>query len=677
MANFFDDENLKEQDSSDAQNESLDVQTYDNGSLLDNTSTQQSEDSTAPDQLPQEDSSVDSNSESQQPEDESKSDIEVLTPSDSAKPAKTKKPLSKKSKLIIGITVATIAVILLGIVLPIVVYHAPRIFVKSAEDFVAGDKVGAIGKYFYVLDNDVNAESLTLEGQNVYSIDLHKHTLSVSGEFKISTDATGTLYIGTRKSDTEYTNKKANLKARTLTINAPNLDVVIVADLTCETLNVTAKSFNVANTTNGDYANTNMSITAQKVVFSGNISASASSKINLVSCEDVVVNSNVTISNDMALTDSHITANANSSLSNLVLNENSTASIYGSVSLIDGGKQVIMQTGHKCPTYQNIETLVIFRDTNATSISKSCKNVIYVEKLLAPTDINIEEVDGKIYCVVSRVAYASSYDFYIGDELVKNSVEPKVDITEYVKEAGTYNIKVVPVGDYSPEVDLSTKGSCTMYINGDAISTTYNCEFTLQAPQNLKVTANADGTYVLSFNSVLHAEKYNITIDGVTIDRKDPASTSEDITEYIKKVGNHTIKVQAMNSNANIHNSKESMTSYYYTEKLSATSDLTASINDELTSINAKWTDVPNGYEYKVMLKVGDGSFVEVGRTSIVGENGAMSFEINFAELGIEFEYSTNYTVAVIALGHDYYNDSAQQNSVINIAPPQNSTPQA
>ena len=657
MANFYDDDKLIDNESLDEKDENVEI----NESL----SEPQEESLLTFDQSAQETAEDTDNASEQSSSEENKKseDTDTETALDSEKPKKEKKGLniSKKTKIIVSVTVvATVLVLLLGVMLPILLYHAPRIFVKTAEDFVAGDKVGEVGKYFYSLDKDISCDTLTLENGNVYSIDMNKHDITVTNDFNIvcTEERTGTLYIGTRKNDTTYNNKKATLKAKTIVINAPNLDVVIAADVVAESIDVTAKSFAIANSRNGEYSKLDINVTAQAVKFNGNISASADSAINITECANIVV-SGVKIESTLNIkTSSALTALKGSQISTLNLDDTSTASIAGSVSLVNGGKQVVMELGHNCNTYENINALVIFRDSNKGSTIKNCRAVIWVEKLAKPLDINIEEVNGKIYCVVSAVQYASSYNYYVNDVLVSEANKStKLDITDYVKEAGKYNIKVTPVGNYVSGMDLSEQNSGTMYIDGDAISTDYNCVFTLQAPQNLKVTKQ-DGQYILSFDSVLHAETYKIIIDGKEIKRSDASKTSEDITQYLAEVGNHSIRVQALNSNSNIHNSEESMTSCSITASLEAVTGITAELQDGNGAINVKWQGVANGFEYEVSLQINGNNTVVVGRTSVLNEGGSVAFVINLDDLGIEYSSADTYKIIVKAVGHGYYTDS-------------------
>ncbi len=582
-------------------------------------------------------------------------------PISSKKKIKSNKPMAKKKKTALALVISLcIVAVVLSIVLPIVFYRVPRIFVTSKEDFVAGNKVGDMKKYFYALQKDVNCDSLTLDGDNVYSIDLRGKTLAVDGDFAILTDKEGTLYIGSRKSNDEYVANKSELKASKIIVDAPNLDVVLMADISCENLEINAKSLKIGSFKNGEFTKVDMNITAQQVTFVGNMSGSTSSAINLSHCDQVVVVSGVNISNTINLTSSKMTVESGATLATVNLDADSYATVSGSVTnAITGGRQVTMLKGHTCNTYQDIDTLVIFRNLKVSQLIKNCKNVIYVEKLVAPIDINIEERDSRIYCNVAGVKYASGYRFEINGEVVSETgaETTEIDITDRVKDVGTYDIKVTPIGNYSENSDLTQAGHRTMYTDGDNISVKYDCVMQLKAPSGLSIDENR----VLKFNSVMHAQFYFIWVDGDFVVRSDITSTEEDLSKYIGTVGNHSIRVQAFNTNDNILNSPVSMYSYSSTEKLEAVDEetLKANFNADHTVINVSWQGVADGYEYIVYLEYG-GRKIEVGRTSIVDEVGVIAYTINFEDIDFEYDPDSEieFRVSVVAAEHDYYTQS-------------------
>ena len=142
-----------------------------------------------------------------------------------------------------------------------------------------------------------------------------------------------------------------------------------------------------------------------------------------MNCPNTIVESGVKISNTVSLVASNLTVKSDSTVATLQLDGDSTATVAGNISnTVIGGKQVIMQEGHTCPTYQNVKNLIIFRDLNATHNMTGCENVIYVEKLAQPIDIIIEERENRIYCKAAKVKYAKSYQFIISDGVAENDV---------------------------------------------------------------------------------------------------------------------------------------------------------------------------------------------------------------------------------------------------------------
>ncbi|MDE6870241.1 MAG: hypothetical protein K2J75_05885, partial [Clostridia bacterium] len=557
-------------------------------------------------------------------------------------------------------------------------------------------KQGGLDKYFYVLDNNISCDNLTFDDNNIYSVDLNKHTLSVSDTLTITSTKSGTMYIGTRKGKEFVTHKKSNLKAGTIEINAPDMDIVLLANVSCETLRATAKSFTIYNFEGGETNIIDAQISASKVVFAGNvIDAKSTSQINVLNCPNTIVESGVKIANTISLENSNLTVKSDSTVATLQLDSNSTATIAGNISnTVIGGKQVIMQEGHTCPTYQNVKNLIIFRDLNSTHNMTGCENVIYVEKLAKPIDIIIEERENRIYCKVAKVKYAKAYQFVISDGNAENDVtlplwekntidDPEYDITQYVSTPGkSYTITVTPLGDYSDDLNFEEIGSTTMYVNGDSISVQYDYIITLNMPTGLKVyTSKEDDTTktYFEFLKVADADAYKIFIDNQEISNltlnEDGNKITAEITQYVNKVGDHSVRVKAINTqNPNIKDSPISMIAHSTTDKLTAVEEdtITATISEddgseELKSaaIHASWQGVQNGYEYLVELQINDGQRIEIGRTSILTD-GRVGYSINFDDLkelyGIEYDSNIaangGYRIIITAIGHGYYTDS-------------------
>lgn len=624
------------------------------------------------------------------------------------KSAAPKNKLGKKEIIAIVACVALVGV-LLSIILPVVFFHAPRIFVKNADGFKAENiksSKSSFEKHFFVLDKNITTDYLTFDDSNLHSIDLNKHTLKVTEKLEINTAKSGTLYIGTRKGKGYVTHKKSNLDVGTFEINAPNTDIVLMANLSCANLNVTAKSLTLYDY-EGDSTNIiEAEIRAEKVTFAGNIAiAKSTSQIDIINCPQVVVESSVKIAYaPLSLKSSDLTSKSGSTVATLQLDENSTAVIEGNVSIsVIGGKQVIMKAGHSCPTYENVENLIIFRDLGSNHNMIGCNHVIYVEELAKPIDILIEKRDNKIFCKVAKVQHAKSYKFVIsdGEETIPLDCpsdplggDPELDITQNVNKPGkSYTITVTAQGDYSDTLDFANINEKIMYVDGQSVSVNYNYVITLDMPSGLTVTpsTNEDGTTKVEFkfNKVAYALSYRIYIDNVEKNvglSEDGGTMIADITQFVNKVGDHSIRVQAVNNdNPNIQDSPIAMIAHSTTEKLSDVDreTLTATITEEeivkdgnkltTATINASWQGVQYGYEYLIELKINDTQIIEVGRTSII-KDGKVGYTIIFKDLdGVEYDSDIaangGYEVRITAIEHGYFHSSNPQECTATLPP--------
>ena len=625
------------------------------------------------------------------------------------KPKGEKKKLGKKGIIAIAACVCLIGIVL-AIVLPVVFYQAPRIFVKNASGFSV-DNIGKktdFNKYFFVLDKNVSCESLSFDDTNLHSIDLNKHTLSVTNTLEINSMNSGTLYIGTRKGKGYDTHKKSNLKAETLKIYAPNMNVVLMANVSCENLDVNVKSFTLYKYGDKKTSTVDTKIIADKVVFAGSITEIPSThQINVASCDDVIVKSGARINVKLALKNSSLTVERKASVSSLLLDYNSTATVSGSIiSKIEGGKLVTMQDGHNCPTYQSVETLVIFRNLSTSHNMIDCNNVIYVEKLAQPVEVIIEERNNRVYCIASQVKYATSYSFVVSDGkgqtrvsaekvIINANGDPECDVTDLVNIPGkSYTVTVTPQGNYTDMLDnLSALESSTLYTDGESVSVKYDYIITLPMPTGLviKKSDEANPKTYLEFDKVADATNYKVFIDGKEISgfTTETISGSEmpgervriNITQYVNKVGDHSVRVKAINTgNPNVKDSAFALIAVSTTEQLNsvettggafnATITETYDENNQLTaSITVDWKGVQNGYEYLIELRI-DGSETkyEIGRTSVIS-NGNVGYSINFKDIadiiGGVYDHDIavdpdgyGYEIIVTAIGHGYYTDS-------------------
>ena len=168
---------------------------------------------------------------------------------------------------------------------------------------------------------------------------------------------------------------------------------------------------------------------------------------------------------------------------------------------------------------------------------------------------------------------------------------------------------------------------------------------------------------------------------------------SVDITQFVNKVGDHSIRVKATNpQNPNIADSPFAFIGTSTEEKLSKVelddgkgngglkatiSEVVKDNNQTTASIAVDWKGVQNGYEYKIELKVGAAKY-EIGRTS-VSNSGNVGYSIDFEALtklySITYDRSVaqsgGYEIVVTAIGHGYFtnSDSASCKATLSQAP--------
>ena len=179
--------------------------------------------------------------------------------------------------------------------------------------------------------------------------------------------------------------------------------------------------------------------------------------------------------------------------------------------------------------------------------------------------------------------------------------DPECDITQYVSEPGkSYTITVTPQGNYRDDFDFASLGSSTMYVDGESVSVNYDYIITLTMPTGLNIRTSMDDqikkTY-FEFNKVPDADAYKLFIDGKEIKdfKIDTDENSDkcsiDISRYVDKVGNHSIRVGAMNTkNPNIKDSPISMIAHSSTEKLNAVAEdsLVVTMSEDISTKDDK-----------------------------------------------------------------------------------------
>lgn len=577
------------------------------------------------------------------PTEEQKGDgvaVAPVQPISDNKPPKSKKPLTAKQKKNIIIAVLCIVAIIgvgLGVGLPVYFHFKDKIMVAEAADF---NKDITKGTYF-VLSKDVVIDGdLDMSARGNYSIDLQGHTLTVRGTLTYSTDSAKDIKIGNTK-------KKAYVEggvidADKIVISTLNANVEILSNTQTGRAEIVAKRVTISSMTAAD----GISVGAQNISLTGAISTGNASQIILSSTAvDANAQASATgkIGGKLALENVDLIATASSSITSIVLDDQSTAQISGTIEAgIEGGKKVAMLGGHSCSEYKNVATLAIYRAGAGDYTIKGCDKVVYIDKLATPVDLIIEErAGGKIFAVSAKVVGATNYVFNVdGTEHVASGNQLDISALMSNGGAGKHIITVYAKGNY----DFATleTADATVYVDSDSTKIEYAYKITLATPENLQVAEDSNGIY-LAFSKVDFADYYTVDVAGQQLRfeaDKDAATQKFYLTEVLKEVGNYSVRVTAHSNVAEILSSKQAMTSYTKTQQLGVATELTARENG--AQINVSWSAVEGADSYIIFANDG-GRLVELGRTSMT------SFSFDKTLLGSATE------VSVVAQGNGYY----------------------
>lgn len=574
------------------------------------------------------------------------------------KKAKLKEPMDKKKKILI-ITTAIVAFVVLfsAIFFPTFFYYRHKIMVKDAASFTSEKALNKAtnSNYYFVLQKDVETENLTLEKCSA-SIDLHSHTLTVTGTLTLKTTDGATVNIGTRKSG-EYVNK-GQLIVENLVIEGDNAtynfasNVKVNGSITIKAKNVTLNGLQVDDSAKIEVSN--------ECKINGNITTSETALMEFDNCNSVIVNANITAKNTV-FNNSNITINNNATLNDVDLTS-STAQIYGSVNSITNGDQVAMLQGHTCNSYKDIKVLGIYNAFEDNLTITNCSKVIYIEKLQAPSDLIIKEEGDSFFAVAAKVDNASSYVFIVNG--IEKATQPSelYDVTTVLNGGANNTIAVKVKGNYSFDM-LTQEAPSTLYMDSDD-TTTIEYSYTLQLSTPDVTLANSsvgDGS-ILKIAKVSYADYYKVVIDGnTTIEIKDDNKTavessdglnlknySEEIANIFNTVGYHSVRVTACSNQKYLTSSRESM----------ASNKVTATLNN-VSEASYTYTDVDDSYELTItipqvenakiyVIKIGD---VEIKTTSLETKYSIKKESVTDVK---------NLAITIKAEGYGFYNDSTE-----------------
>ena len=420
---------------------------------------------------------------------------------------KKEKKEKKPSKFALWCKKHVLFLVLMGLALAVVgvligahFYHTKdMVFVRDAEDILNAKE----GKSILIFKNDV-----TIDGDlalSDFDLDLNEYTLTVNG--KLSLDYT--REVGGFGSKLGFFTHKGfeeggAIKAQEITLNAPNADFNLCADITATKMTAVYKKAQVG-------------------------------KVALA-VEDLTLNGEETkILGELI---GHTTLSGNLDL-------------YGKAESIDGGNLVVAYDGAEIGLIENAVKLSIYPQSKVESIL-NVENVLILEKLNAPQTLNVIEENGRYICFIGSVLNADKYIYTINGETYTTTVEEVM-------------LPDLAPGDYTLSVFASAEDE--KYLDSDAIQITVSYVVKLQAPSiSIQEDVNGVVTLIISpVNGVTAPTSYHYTINGAEFDYTVPEGETIsriDISQHINGVGTYTVYVTAKHSNTHYKDSDKVLTTY-------------------------------------------------------------------------------------------------------------------
>ena len=290
----------------------------------------------------------------------------------------------KKYKLPLIIAAAAILVGL-AIMTTVLIINAPKIFVKSAEDFLKD----TAKKEIYVLRDNITVNG-DLELTDDLDIDLNKNTLTVNGTLKITLpdDKAATINIGTVK-------KKAFVAGGRIIAD----DIEVVA----------------RNTTLNIYSDAKLSgnINVKKLNLNAKLEIAETEALTLSNAEADI---NADISGTLNLNAATLTLRENAVMDQITADSSSSAIIYGKINTaITGGNEITLLGQASCPLVKDVQNLYYQQQTASIGKVENAGQINIVEKLAAPKQLNIEQSGKSFKCIAALVNNADKYIFTIKD----------------------------------------------------------------------------------------------------------------------------------------------------------------------------------------------------------------------------------------------------------------------
>ncbi len=546
------------------------------------------------------------------------------------KPKKDLTPAQKKKKRIIiaCVAAATVLVITLSILIPILVVNAPKQFIGAAEDF--SKEVGK-GKDYYVMQENIDT---TIDIKLVMSVDMNDKNIKTTGTITINNTKKAELVIGT-KDGNDYIGGGIITAKKVIFTDIPSANILssIVAE-EIEVTNVVKSNFAGEVKAASRVQLTNSNATFNGILFASETAAMALDK-SIVAIKGDALAAVSSTNSTLDITGNTMNVNLDSTSifkTTGTVYANNTKTIKGNVI---GGKQVVMRKNSSAKIVSGAAELWVDESTSnlIESYNAIGGNIKHLLWLNTPITARATFINSKVLVYVPAVDNAEKVEFFInGSEtpiVMDINSENTYDLTEQLFKVGSHEIKII--------MRTGIEEQREFIVDSDPITINYTQSITLAMVSNAKVSL-VGGEYILTFNAVENAKGYRVILDGVAVNITGEVQSGALVTynlsdspelKELLTLGDHVLKIVST-GDVNIKESDEAIAEFPTISAKVGSAVITSTTLGK--NITISWGEVQNANRYSVYVMragvpvllssiAGTSHTIEIGKDVLVGES--------------------------------------------------------
>jgi len=376
---------------------------------------------------------------------------------------------------------------------------------------------------------------------------------------------------------------------------------------------------------------------AEKITATGNKTLYLLSDLNapqiILTCEKVDIKSTVLGTDTVMNINAKVADISGKTEGSILLSNDCYLALSNDALSVKGGQEIEVTAGNVGAITDTV-TLYVYETANVDKIL-NVGTYYLVTKLATPSKVVVLNENNEYYCYVSEVIGATALSYTINGE-AKDLI---------LVNGGTAKFKLedlVP-GEQVLKIKATTSPENRAFLDSDEV--TYTFEFAVKLATPVVSVVKNEDKIELVIKSVLYAEEFAYTVDGVsTTIKTDGADVHEDITDKVQEGGLHIVEVTAKSSNKYFTDSNTSMASYVTEVKLTSPVPTVTLTDDELTFT---WEAVEGRADY--LIHYGTDTYYIKDTTLTVKEVEGASFDITALAKGGDYRLPSDKNTALTA----------------------------